>query len=400
MLAVSAALVAMLPAGLDAAAGTLPCPNLGGPVLLGPLAQKENRLPHAARHISGMAVSKDNSDATTGQQIVWVVGDRKANEAVQPENDRVYVFGYDDADGSLAIRFRLRPGVFPDDPANTGPPEPDGITSVADSPNPVPDIEDLSIEYRADARDQLWLFDTGDNTTSRSQLNAYRLPEPDLTSTGLGLIGPAGTDLELEGKVEGMAIKPVRFPIKLWSNAQKSQKVHPNIETAFIDVGAPSVTKPIYLIPRAPVDADGDGIKGELRLYRFDTREKFTPNHATRSGWIESGGANYEALGASILPGGSAYAIRTGKANADRVLTFTREADRHISAYIGDGNRAPACSWSTFDTEPSGNREETIAFDLTPAGETGWEGLLWSHDGTDFPPLYGADVEVEPPPGG
>ena len=290
--------------------------------------------------------------------------------------------------------------MFPDDPANTGPPEPDGITSLADSPNPVPDIEDLSIEYRDEARDQLWLFDTGDNTTSRAQLNAYRLPEPDLTATGLGLIGPTGTDLGLEGKLEGTAIKPVRFPIKLWSNANKTQHVRPNIETAFVDVGSPSVTKPIYLIPRAPIDADGDGIKAELRLYRFDTRDKATANDATPSGWIGSGGANFEALGASILPGGSAFAIRTGKANADRVLTFTREAGREISAFVADGNHDPACSWTTFDTEPSGNREETIAFDLTPAGETGWEGFLWSHDGTDFPPLYGAAIEIEPPPEG
>jgi hypothetical protein len=177
-LAALVALFALVPIGGGAGAGTTECPMLGAATLLGPLAQSEHRAPFSTREISGMAVSTDNTDALTGAQIVWVVGDRKANEAVDAENDRVYVFGYDASDGSLTIRFRLRPGAFPDDPRFTGPPEPDGVTST-DSSQPVPDIEDLSIEYRDGAQDLLWLFDTGDNTTSRAVVKG---PTPSSTT--------------------------------------------------------------------------------------------------------------------------------------------------------------------------------------------------------------------------
>lgn len=390
------ALFALVGVQTGAGAGLAECPVLGAPTLLGPLAQAENRAPFSTRQVSGMAMSTDDADALTGVQILWVVGDRKANEAVEAENDRVYLFGYDAADGSLAIRYRLRPRVFPDDPRFTGPPEPDGVTST-DSREPVPDIEDLSIEYREGAPDLLWLFDTGDNTTSRAIVNAYRIPEPDLTVTGLGLIGEGGTDPELDDELEGGALKPARIPIKLWADEARTDKVRPNIEAAFVDVGAPSAKKPVYLIPRTPTDADGDTVADELRLFRFDTRKTGGINHATPAGWLETGGRAHQVLGASILPDGSSFAIRTGKQTEDAVLTFDREPGRHISDWVADGNRSPACSWTTFDTDGSGPREETIAFDVPPAGTSGWEGFRWSHDGTDAPPLYGSAV-VPPEP--
>ncbi|MEX1100930.1 MAG: hypothetical protein WD739_11900 [Actinomycetota bacterium] len=397
LLAALVALFTLLPIGAGAGTDPVPCPVLGEPVLLGPLGQKETRAPFSARHLSGLAVSTDNADALTGQQIVWAVGDRKANEAVKVENDRVYLFGYDVADGSLAIRYRIRPGAFPDDPRFTGPPEPDGVTST-DSVRPVPDVEDLSIEYREGARDLLWLFDTGDNTVSRDQINAYRVWEPDLTQTGIGVLGETGTDPELDDESEGGAIKPARFPIKVWNNAKRTNRVHPNVEAAFVDVGAPVATKPIYLIPRTPADADGDGSFDELRLYRFDTRKKNGANHATPAGWLEAGGPGHQVVGASIVPGGATFALRTGKATQDAVLTFDRDPARHISEWITDGNRTPACSWVGNDTDPGAAREETIAF-AVPAASTGpWEGFVWTHDGTEFPPLYGAAIEVPPEP--
>src|SRR5881628_2280060 len=82
------------------AQATFTCPAFGPASSPGTLGQVETSPPFSGVGASGLAVSRYDSDATYGQQIAWVIGDRQANELAGP--DKVFLFGYDVRDGSLA----------------------------------------------------------------------------------------------------------------------------------------------------------------------------------------------------------------------------------------------------------------------------------------------------------
>jgi hypothetical protein len=352
------------------------CPPLGPTRQAGTLGQAPGDPAPATVGISGLAVSRFDS-GPEGEQIAWAVGDRSANEIAGP--NQVFLFGLDARDGSLAIRYPLNPGDLQDDPVD---PTTDTVTRVGQTPNPIPDLEELSIEYVAQGPGRLWLFDTGDNGDSRANLNAYVVREPDLATSVGG--GPSflASHPELDGGLTGPTLSVTRHPIRLMRDGVQ---VTSNIEAAFVDANAPGDgPAPVYLIAKSPVE--GDGGRTDFPVYRFTTRNTAASgltNDAVYVGTISLGQADLKVTAASILDDGSAFVIRgvnggNGKPDLDVEGLWRRREGTTIEDVIA-ARPTPNCRWS-LNSAPDSSSEETIAFDLTGAGGTGYDGFVWTHD--------------------
>jgi len=352
------------------------CPPLGPMRQAGSLGQAPGDPAPATVGISGLAVSRFDS-GSADEQIAWAVGDRSANEIAGP--DRVFLFGLDARDGSLAIRYPLSPNDLQDDPVD---PTTDTVTRVGQTPNPIPDLEELSIEYAEEDRGLLWLFDTGDNGDTRANLNAYVVREPDLATAVGG--GPSflTSHPELDGAVTGPTLAVTRYPIRLMRDGVQ---VTSNVEAAFVDANAPSSgPAPVYLIAKSPVD--GDGGRSAFPVFRFATRNTAASgltNDAVYVGTISLGQADLKVTAASILDDGSAFVIRgvnggNGKPDLDVEGLWRRRKGATIEDVIAV-HPTPQCRWS-LNSAPDSSSEETIAFDLTGARSTGFDGFVWTHD--------------------
>jgi hypothetical protein len=334
--------------------------------------------------ISGLAVSRFDS-GPEGEQIAWAVGDRSANEIAGP--DRVFLFGLDARDGSLAIRYPLDPVDLQDDPLD---PTTDHVTGDGQTPNPLPDLEELSIGYVSGGRGWLWLFDTGDNGDSRVNLNAYVVREPDL-ATAIGG-GPSflASHPELDAGVTGPTLSVTRYPIRLMRDGIQ---VTANVEAAFVDANAPgSGPAPVYLIAKSPVD--GDGGRTAFPVFRFATRNTASSGRMNDAGYVGTvslGQPDLKVTAASILDDGSAFVVRgvnggNGKPDLDVEGLWRRRAGTTIEDVIAK-RPTPNCRWS-LNSAPDSSSEETIAFDLTAAQGTGFEGFVWTHDVRDAAAPY------------
>jgi len=399
------------PAGADPAPAA--CPTLGPMRQAGLLGQAAGDPSLATIGVSGLAVSRFDSEPT-GEQIAWAVGDRSANELAG--TNRVFLFGLDARDGSLAIRYPLDPAGFQDDPVE---PTTDTITKLGQTPNPIPDLEDLSIDYAGGGPGQIWLFDTGDNGGGRGNLNAYVVHEPDLATepetatplvgAGLSVRGSGGKTQTpspspsltpslstvpgasfltshpgLDDALTGPALSVVRYPIRL---TKGGVQITTNVEAAFVDSAATGTEpSPIYLISKSPVDVDGDGVRTDFPVFRSTTRNTAASgltNDAGYVGTVSFAQADLKVTAASILDDGSAFVVRAVsggnlKPDVDVVGLWWRTPDTSIEEEIASGP-SPDCTWS-LNSAPSSSSEETIALDLTDATSTGFEGLVWTHD--------------------
>lgn len=376
---VLAVLALVVPGGAVRATGS--CPAFGTAISPGTLGQVETSAPYAGVGASGLAVSRYDSDATSGQQIAWVIGDRQANEAAGP--DLVFLFGYDVRDGSLAVRYPLNPSVFPDDPTVPGT---DGITNLTQTAFAKPDFEELALNPSSTGGPgKLWLFDTGDNENDRPKVFAYALPEPDLIAGGT--IGPTGgSDPGLDAKLTGSTLTPTRYPIKLWSGPRMKHQVKTNVEAAFVDPATPGKgSDAIVLIAKTPTDPDGDGLIDDYRVFSFTTRKQTRANAAVQSGWVDLGDASVRVNAAAISEDGSQVLVRGGSISSDAIGLWNRPSGSNVLTMF-NGHPTPDCMYS-YDTATGSNVEESIAFDVTYAGQTGYDGLAWTHDGSHPPPL-------------
>lgn len=366
----------MAPAGSTFAAT---CPPAQTFTAAGTIGQVPNDPAPATVGISGMAISRYNSLAD-GSQIAWVAGDRSANEIAGP--DEVFLFGLDARDGSLAIRYPLDPASFQPDPTVT---PTDTITNLSQTSKPIPDVEELSLRYVAGAPGQLWAFDTGDNSSSRQNLNLYEIDEPDLTGTqGAAVLG---ADPELDDAVTGPTLAPVRYPVQLKVG---TKRVIANVEAAFVDSGSDG--SPIYLIAKTPNDLDGEGktMKDDFRVFRMTTRNAVTPetpdamNVATAVGFVEFDAPSLRVTAASMLDDGSQLVVRAvsgggGTPDLDVEGIWFRDPGTDVAAMFSSTPKPP-CRLS-LNSAPKSKREETIAYRLTPGAATGSQGFAWTHDG-------------------
>ena len=372
-------LAAMLPSHDAVASGT--CPVFGPASSPGKLGQVETSPPYAGVGASGLAVSRYDSDAASGQQIAWVIGDRQANELAG--SDKVFLFGYDVRDGSLAVRYPLNPNVFPDDPTVPGT---DGITNLSQTPYAKPDFEELSINpSTTGGPGKIWLFDTGDNENSRPKLFAYALPEPDLIANGT-IADDGGSDPGLDAKLTGNTLTPTRYPIKLWKNQNRTHQVITNVEAAFVDPATPGTgNDAVVLIAKVPIDHDHDGMMDDYRVFSFKTREQTRANAAIQRAFVTFNMPSIRVNAATISEDGSQVIVRGGSTSADEIGLWNRSPGTAVTSAFVD-RPMPDCTYS-YDTATSSNVEESIAFDVTYAGQTGYDGLAWTHDGGNPPPL-------------
>jgi len=371
------------------------CPIVGAIQQTGTLGGAVDDPVRAPIGISGLAVSRFDSEVT-GEQIAWAVGDRFANELAG--TDEIFLFGLDARDGSLAVRYPLDPAGFQDDPVE---PTPDTITTLGQTANPIPDFEELSLVPAAGAPGRLWLFDTGDNGGARGTLNAYAVAEPDLATEPAAAsgapsplpspssspqLGPSylTSHPELDEAITGRTLPVMRYPIRLM---QDGAQVATNVEAAFVDANAPDPgPAPIYLIEKSAVDADGDGARTEFRVFRTATRNTAASglvNDAVYVGTISFGQGDLKVTAASILDDGSAFVVRAVnggglRPDLDVVGLWWRGAGSTIEDEIA-ARPTPECRWS-LNSAPDSSSEETIAFDLTDAASTGFDGFVWTHD--------------------
>ena len=407
-----AAVSVCVPIGAGAATA---CPSLGPMLQTCTVGQVVGDPALATIGISGLAVSRFDSEST-GEQIAWAAGDRSANE--RAGIDQVFLFGLDARDGSLAIRYPLEPAAFQDDPVETST---DSITKLGQTSNPIPDIEDLSIDYIDGGPGWVWLFDTGDNGGARGNLDAYVVREPDLATepasatatigAGLAVPGsgrvtpspppsPSGasgpsfltSDPELDEALTGPTLPVVRYPIRLM---QGGIQVTSNVEAAFVDSNAPAGgPAPIYLISKSAVD--GDGARTDFRFFRFATRNTAASgltNDAVYVGTVSFAQADLKVTAASILDDGSAFVVRAvngggQRPDVDVVGLWQRTSGTTIENEIADRPN-PDCRWS-LNSAPASSSEETIALDLTDATSTGFEGFVWTHDVRGVAPYFTA----------
>jgi hypothetical protein len=374
--ALSVASFAVAPAGSTLAAT---CPADQTFATAGTIGQATDDPAPATVGISGMAISRYNS-LSDGSQIAWVVGDRSANEIAGP--DQVLLFALDARDGSLAIRFPLDPTSFQPDPSVT---PTDTVTRLTQTSKAIPDMEELSLRYLPGGPGQLWVFDTGDNTSSRQNLNLYEIDEPDLT----GAQGPAvlGTDPELDDAVTAAPLAPVRYPVQLKVG---TKRVIANVEAGFVDSGADG--GPIYLIAKTPMDLDGEGstMKDDFRVFRMTTRNAVTPetpdamNDATAVGFVEFDKPSRRVTAASMLDDGSQLVVRAvsgggSTPDIDAEGIWFRDPGADLATLFSSTPKPP-CRLS-LNSAPKSKREETIAYRLTPGATTGSQGFAWTHDG-------------------
>ena len=347
------------------------CPTIGAPTQAGSLGRVPGET-NATVGISGLGVSRYNANAA-GAQIAWAVGDRSANEIAG--TDRVFLFGLDARDGSLAIRYPLAPGDFEDDPRE---PSADRITNLAQTANPIPDFEELSIDYPSTpSQAGLWMFDTGDNSGSRPHVNAYVVKEPDLMSDPSHL----GTHPGLDDALTGPTLSLMRYPIRLMNG---NYHITANVEAAFIDPRTPgNGADAVYLITKSPVDRNGDGARGEFRVFKFHSRlasDSGQMNIAKAVGWIDLGHADLKVTSAAVSEDGTSFVVRAvsggSKADLDVVAMWNRTAGATIEQDF-EARHVPDCTWS-LNSAPGSSIEETIAYRVRPGG--GWDGFVWTHD--------------------
>jgi hypothetical protein len=367
--------VSFAPVGPSLAATCPPAQSLTNPGMIG---QAPNDPAPATVGISGMAISRYNS-LGDGSQIAWVVGDRSANEIAG--QDSVFLFGLDARDGSLAIRFPLDPSSFQPDPSVT---PTDTITNLSQTSKAIPDMEELSLRYIAGTAGQLWVFDTGDNTGTRGNLNLYAIDEPDLT----GASGPPvlGADPELDDAVAGPTLAPTRYPVQLQVG---TTRVVANVEAGFIDSSAAG--NPIYLIAKMPQDLDdeGTGMQDDFQVFRMTTRNAVTPedpgamNVATAVGFVEFDQPSLRVTAASMLDDGSQLVVRAvsggaGTPDIDADGIWFRDPGTDVATLFSITPK-PQCRLS-LNSAAASNQEETIAYRLTPGAATGSQGFAWTHD--------------------
>jgi hypothetical protein len=374
--ALSVASFALAPAGSSLAAT---CPAAQTFARAGTIGQAANDPSSATVGVSGMAISRYNS-LGDGSQIAWVVGDRSANEIAGP--DQVFLFALDARDGSLAIRFPLDPASFQPDPSIS---PTDTITNLTQTSKAIPDMEDLSLRYLPGAPGELWAFDTGDNTSSRQNLNLYGIGEPDLTGAqGLAVLG---TDPELDDTVTGPTLVPTRYPVQLKVG---NNRVVANVEAGFVDSGADG--SPIYLIAKTPKDLDGEGktMKDDFQVFRMTTRNAVTPatpdamNVATAIGFVEFDKPSLRVTAASMLDDGSQLVVRAvsgggSTPDIDAEGIWFRDPGTDVAALFSSTPQPP-CRLS-LNSAPNSKQEETITYRLTPGVATGSQGFAWTHDG-------------------
>jgi hypothetical protein len=382
LLALTAVLVPVTGASPSAA-----CPAISGFRQIGTLGQAPSDPLPAGVGISSMALSRYDS-LVDGRQIAWAVGDRGANEI--SGLDRIWLFGFDARDGSLAVRFPLDPSVFQDDPNAPGT---DGVTSFADSPQPVPDIEDVALEPLLGRPGRLWLFDTGDNSNKRADVNAYVVREPDLT----GPQGVLDSDPSLSDAAQGPMLTPTRYPILL---EKGSKQVKGNIEAGFVDPITPGGgDRAVYLVMKAPKDLDGEGtaMKDDFRVFSFSTRATPTPgdlgamNVAQQVGFIDLNAPTLRVTAGAMLDDGTSFTVRAvsgGKhPDLDVVATWNRTPGTSVASVLS-ARHTPDCTVS-LNSLPKKQNEESIAYGLTPGSATGWDGFVWTHDlPTEAAPLF------------
>jgi len=310
-----------------------------------------------------------------------VIGDRQANELAGP--DKVFLFRYDVRDGSRAVRYPLNPSVFPDDPTVPGT---DGITNLSQTPYARPDFEELSLNpSTTGGPGKIWLFDTGDNENSRPKLFAYALPEPDLIANGT--IAPdGGSDPGLDAKLTRSRRTPTRYPIKLWKNRKETHQVITNVEAAFVDPATPgNGNNAVVLIAKVPIDHDHDGSTDDYRVFSFKTRETTRSNAAIQRAFVSFNMPSIRVNAATISEDGSQMIVRGGNTSTDEIGLWSRPPGTAVTSVFA-AQPMPDCTYS-YDTAPNSNVEESIAFDLTYSGQTGYDGLAWTHDGANPPPL-------------
>jgi hypothetical protein len=366
-------LVGGSPPGAEA---EIPCPTIGPFSQVGTLGQVATDPVKATVGVSGLGESRFNANAS-GQRIAWAVGDRSANELAGP--DRVFVFGLDARDGSLAVRYPIDPSSLQDDPIE---PSIDSVTKLGQTANPIPDLEALSINDLGSAQaGMIWLFDTGDNGGQRPDLNAYVLQEPDLVTPNATGLSFMDHNVALDDAVMGPAQPATRYPIVLMNGAKQ---ITPNVEAAFVDARTPGTgSDAVYLIPKSPVDRDGDHIRTDFRVFRFTSRnaaDSGRPNVAQFVGYITLGTPRLKVTDAAASEDGTSFVIRAvsgGKTAPDQdvVAMWNRTPGATIEDDI-TARHVPDCSWS-LNSAPSSSVEEAIAYDVTDGA---WNGFIWTHD--------------------
>ena len=211
-------------------------PTWGPPCASAQVGTTKRGVDPAVAGISGLGVSVTERDGAA--RIAWAVGDRSANEIAGP--DAVVLFALDARNGSVVERFGVDPSTLE--------PGPDGdpVTNADQTDAALPDMEDLAIEPAPSQR--IWLFDTGDNDGTRTNLNVYVVDEPSI------------------GGGEAREVEPTRFPIQVVASEGPQAA---NVEGAFVDPASDEAPTTVYLIPKFPVDLDGDGAATDFRVFSF-----------------------------------------------------------------------------------------------------------------------------------
>jgi hypothetical protein len=348
----------------------VPCPDVGPPIRIGEIGTTGRGVDPIVAGISGLGVSTTERDGDA--RIAWAVGDRSANEIAGP--DSVFVFALDARDGRVVERFAIEPSSLEPGPAG------DPVTSVAQTESALPDLEELAIEPGPTRR--IWLFDTGDNDGTRTHLNVYVIDEPRI-------------------EVGGHEVEPTRFPIQVVASEGPQAA---NVEGAFVDPASEDATTTVYLIPKFPVDLDGDGAATDFRVFSFEPEpesdaedengDEVDMDEATEVGHVTLNDPALRITAASASQDGTAFAVRAvsggeqGQPNLDVVALWQREPFEPVGLVIGS-RPTPDCTWS-FDTAKGSSSEETLAFDL--ARVPAWSGFLWTHDQPEpGAPLFAAE---------